>query len=222
MKKIVISFTIAIFLLMILLGMFLVKRYRIDLNQEYIDDHLLLHHGTVLMQKFQASHNNLSTIKILEANNPIINSQAANKEPLRFVLSDDANNETIRTLDFSGANVGVLEKLQMNFVPIPDSKNHNYTLSIVSLSSPSAKLIPEISLGFSRINKVQGEYGLLSSPEPWIKGNLAFRTYYKDRLLFLSRDSILDLLGRMKMDPYFGIFYAGLLLILLITAIFAL
>mgnify|MGYP001594425174 CR=1 FL=1 len=219
MKKIVISFTVVIFFLMILSGMFLVKRYRIDLNQEYIDDHLLLRHGSVLTQKFKARHNNLSTIKTLEATNPIINNKAANQEPLRFVLKEEQTGLVVRSLDFSGANVGEQEKLQMSFVSIADSKNKVYLLSIESLSSPSAKLVPEIKFSFSRKAELDGGYGMISLAEPWIKGNLAVRTYYKDRLLFLSCDSMIDFFNRLQSDREFVVFYLVVILSLFILAI---
>lgn len=199
--------------------MVLIKRSRIDVSQEYIDDHLLLRHGSKLEQKFQSKHNNLTTVKVLEGTNPIINSTAVNKEQFRMVLMDEMSGTVLRSLDISGGNVGVLEKLQFKFAPIADSKNKKYLFLLESVSSPSGQKIPELTFGFSRQETFQNTFGMVSKAEPWIKGNLAFRTYYRDRIIFLVRDSLYDFMQRLKQDSAFLITFLAIIISTLVLAV---
>lgn len=218
LKKIIITAIVIIVILLVSLGL---KRYRIDLAQEYIDDRLNLKHGESITQEFTAQYNNLSTIKLLETNNPIYDSKPANTENFNFKVLDKNTGQIVREVGFSGANVGVLEKLQLRFEPIVDSGGKEYLMVIDSVSSPSAT-VPEIALGFTRKEKFQNEKTLKSSAEPWIKGNLAFRTYYKDQLIILFKDSLFGFLNNLQKDRTFFIAYTLLLLVLLGSLLFLL
>lgn len=209
MKKIV-SIFIILFIISVFITMF-IKRYRMDVAQEFLDDRLHLKHGSKIEQSFKSRFNNLTIIKIMEATNPIIGSVAENQEKFNFSIIDKNTKAVIRTMDFMGANVGVMDKLQYKFDPIPDSKNKEYIFVIQSVSMPSAT-ITELKFGFTRKEKLNDEFAMVSEKEPWIHGNLTIRTYYKDRIAVLISDSIYDCINRLRLDVNFAVVYLMIIL----------
>lgn len=197
----------------------LIKRYRMDTAQEFLDDRLHLKHGSKIEQAFKPRYNNLTIVKIMEATNPIVGGVAENQEKFNFSIIDKNTKSIIRTMDFVGANVGVLDKLQLKFAPIPDSKNKDYIFVIQSVTIPSAK-ITELKFGFTRKEKLGGQFAMISEKEPWIHGNLTFRTYYKDRILVLFIDSLYDCINRFKSDVNFAVIYLLLVSFSAVTLLF--
>ncbi len=198
MKKIA---ALIILITILMFPMSLIKRYRIDVMQNKMDDHVELKHGNKISQKFISQHNNLSTIRVTDIINPLVNGKAANQEKFRFSLIDEEIGEVVRQLDFVGANVGTSNSLQMRFDPIPESKRRKYIFEIQSVTIPNPGLnITGIMIGFSRL-----------------KGDISFQTFYKDTIIKLIYDSFLDFNSRLLGDKLFIGFYCTLLVLMLVA-----
>ena len=178
--------------LIIVLGflLFFLKGHRIDLSQEHNDANIPIPHGGSVHQSFRPEHNGLYEIEIGNLVNKAITRVTADNESFEFRLIDEKGT-VVRSLGFSSQNIGDGSPLTIVFPIIPDSAGAAYTFELQSLDNPLSTK-PMISVGSSN-------------------SSLYFRTYYKNRLIFIIADSLHDFFRRLNQDSPFMIAYLTLI-----------
>lgn len=185
--------------------LFLPFLFRLDMAQNISNGALLINKEVNSVgQTFVAQHNNIYLVKIA-MNNPKFSSY---KEPLVFQLKESPQEKnSLVTIPFSSANIGINFALRMQFAPILQSRGKPYYFEI---SSP--QVASNSALEIRRSEQDVYNKGDAYVNQKKTNSDLAFKVYYKVSLVQFVKDSGGDFLKRISKDSPFVLFYVFLML----------
>lgn len=154
-----------IFATILLLGIssFVLMRRVPEVNQGVVNRLVPLYKTAPVTQTITPVHDGLNVVVIFLKNRSILNN-----DKLVFTLSQ--NNQTVRTIELSGSNVGDGETVRFQFEPIIDSGSKTYEIKLVAPDTQEPKT--PIEIGFSNLD----EYKFGSASQV---GDMSFQLFYK-------------------------------------------
>ncbi len=159
---------------------------RQDQHQPFTNSALVLTSGGFVSQSITARANNLNIVSICLRNPNHVTM------PLTFKLIE--NDQVIRTLDFSSANIDKDDCTKLKFVPVDNSENRTYIAKIESLTTESdSTILPSIVV--EKNDSV-----------------LHYKTFYYQSTREVIIESITQFYNRLPLDPWFLIFWLGLII----------
>ncbi len=132
--KIIILIVVSFFLINLFISTLLVKN-RVD--QKKLAQNFLELRDQISFS-YTPKHDNLNIFVI-----PFRNKGLMNKDFFKFRIYLD--NKVIREVDFSGFNIGEVSDIRFQFTPIKDSKNKEFKIEIVHLSSSENPVLVGVS-----------------------------------------------------------------------------
>lgn len=181
--------------------------FRLDTAQNNSRDTLIINQYIKSFgQSFIAQHNNIYLIKLF-MNNPHITGPS---HILSFVLKEQGNKTNLAEIHFTSANIGQNYTLPLQFAPVSDSKGKTFILEI---SAPEQSTSSALEARYSLKNVYQKGNGFVNGKP--IRGDFAFKVYYKTSPLNFLKDSWQDFSDRINKDRIFIIIYMGLVITIL-------
>ncbi len=194
MKKIYILI-LFIFVIPFLLS-FLIKEIPNDV-QPSLEGTQIIFKDLAVLQSFRPSMDNLSGIGM-----SIKNPYFRNKKDITFnILSE--NKQSLREVTINGLNIPDGDLIKISFDPVPNSKNKQYFLSILSKETTDNEAI-EVFLTSKKTAWI-GDLNINSEKQD---SALSFITYHKSSNIFaVSFEIFTQLLKRLFTDLPFAVFY---------------
>lgn len=179
--------------LIIFASIFLSGCNRMDQHQPFTDGVSVLSPGGSIIQEIESSYDNLNTISICLRNPSHVTM------PLTFKLTE--NNQVIRTLDFSSANIDNADCTKFKFVPVEGSAGRSYLAVIESiLASTDQPLTTSITVEKSGTQ-------------------LHYKTFYYQTLSQVISESVSQFYSRLFLDPWFLICWLGIVILIVFKLI---
>lgn len=177
---------------------------RVELNQEVQTGWLDLNQQQTIGQTFIGKSRNLTGIKLFTRNPNL-----ANREPIIFHLKESPQAfSDLRTLTFSGANVGWDYGLRIQFAPVEDSAGKNFYFF---LESPTTEAAQSIEFGYNQNDTYKSGEAFVNGKT--VGGDLLFITFYKTSLADFFKSSISSFFSRISLDQGFFVVYFLILLV---------
>lgn len=175
-------------------------------QQSSLDGTIKLFGERKIAQKIAVSKNNFSGIGI-----SVRNPNYINKNDLIFtVYSED--NLTLRQMAISGLHINDGDLLKINFPPISDSANKNFTIEFTSPKSSSDQYF-EIFISNKNNEKSKGFKLYESSGVSDFEGSIAYEIFNKsENPLSLIYPIYSNVFIRLIKDPFFSAIYFTLII----------
>lgn len=200
-------------ILLVLISAFLLAGCnRLDNHQPMTSQKLLFKTTDIIGQTFISHRSNLNIVSIC------LRDPLGTPTPLKFTLLDSSN-KVIRSLNFNGANIENIDCTKFQFEPVAESKDQTYLVNISTEIDSSLTPLEVASLKQGLyIEAYDGED--YKGGEAYVGGivsphDLHFKTFYRQDLKSVFKESLSSFLTRLLDDPLFIIFFIILVVLVI-------